>query len=338
MPDYIFPTANELRVVMQDKLPRLTQDRVGFTLFPFRDYDNWLVSWEQKDNFLGLMQARGLNGAPPKIRRIGAKRWQVEPGVYGEFRPLDEMELTTRRQWGTFGTPINTDDLVMEAQDYLLQRYLDRMEWMIWTLCVTGTFTVPGLAGSTIHTDTFSVTTYAATDWSATTTATPVADMRAVQLLSRGHSVNLGSAARAYLNRKTANYLLANTNAADIAGKRLPTAGTFNTIAEINQLNMGDDLPQFVIYDDGYLRESDGLFVPFIPDRKVVVVGQRPAGQTVGEILLVRNANNPGSAPGMYQKVIDRGEDHVPRSIEIHLGANGGPAIYYPSALVVMST
>jgi hypothetical protein len=62
MPDYIFPTANELRVVMQDKLPRLTQDRVGFTLFPFRDYDNWLVSWEQKDNFLGLMQARGLNG------------------------------------------------------------------------------------------------------------------------------------------------------------------------------------------------------------------------------------------------------------------------------------
>jgi hypothetical protein len=336
--DFILPTSIELRQIAQDKLPTLTADRVGFSLFPFRDEDNWLISWEQRDNYLGLMQVRGLNGAPSKVRRIGAKRYQMEAGVYGEFIDLDELELTTRRQWGTFGTPIDVQDLVTQSQDYLLQRYLDRVETIIWTLIVTGTFSVVGPSGATVHTDAFTTQTFSASpSWATVATATPFADLRAVQLLGRGHSVNMGSGATAYLNRKTSNYLLSNTNQNDIAGRRTGGFGTFNTIAEINTLSLGDDLPQFRIYDDGYLRESDGVFVPYIPDNKVVVIGQRPAGQTLGEVLQVRNVNNAGMGPGPYSAVIDHGEDFIPRNIEVHYGANFGPAIYYPSAIVVMS-
>jgi hypothetical protein len=52
---------------------------------------------------------------------------------------------------------------------------------------------------------------------------------------------------------------------------------------------------------------------------------------------MTRNANNPNMKPGAYMKVFDRGEATVPRSIDVHDGHNGGPCIYYPSALVKLS-
>ncbi len=41
--------------------------------------------------------------------------------------------------------------------------------------------------------------------------------------------------------------------------------------------------------------------------------------------------------PGPYTLVIDRREDEVPRQIQVHDGHNGGPVIYYPSGVVVLS-
>jgi hypothetical protein len=52
---------------------------------------------------------------------------------------------------------------------------------------------------------------------------------------------------------------------------------------------------------------------------------------------MTRNVNNANSAPGPYTKVIDRGELQVPRTIEVHDGHNGGPAIFYPSAVIKLS-
>jgi len=77
-----------------------------------------------------------------------------------------------------------------------------------------------------------------------------------------------------------------------------------------------------------------GTFTPFIPDNTAVVVGRRIDGSPIGNYKMVRNANNPGLAPGPYTKVIDRGETTVPRTIEIHDGHTGGPALFFPSAIV----
>jgi len=66
------------------------------------------------------------------------------------------------------------------------------------------------------------------------------------------------------------------------------------------------------------------------------VVGKRPGGQMVGEYRMVRNANNPNDAPGAYTHVIVP-KDHLPVSIQVHDGHNGGPVIQYPSSVVVMS-
>lgn len=414
---YTLPTAASLEAIAQDKLPRLTAQRPIFQDFPFVNSDYAEVMWEQKDNYVGLQQARGLNGEPPKVTRVGGKRYQMPPGVYGEWAPIDERELTTRRAWGSFNQPIEARDLVMDVQDQLLGRRLDRMESIIWTLLANGIFSVPGPTGAIVHTDSYTTQQFtAAVSWATAGTATPLADLRSIKLLARGHSVSFGTDAKLYANQKTANNMLNNTNQNDLAGRRTGGFGTFNSIAQINELFTMDNLPNLVEYDEGYLVEGGiatatittagsgytngtytaqgftggggtgaqatvvvsggaitsvtmtsfgsgytsapalsltGLgagtgaavagvvsnpFVPFIPDNLAILIGRRPMGQVVGEFKMVRNANNPGMAPGPYMKVIDnsQGNGRPPANIEVHDGFSGGPALYFPSAIVVL--
>lgn len=348
MGTFTYPTSSELTTIAQDKMPRLTADRPIFDIFPIRTVDSHLLRWEQKDNYVGLQQIRGLNGDPARVKRIGGKVYQMEPGVYGEFIRIDEQELTTRRQWGSYNQPISIDDLVMEAQDQLLGRQIDRIEQVLWALItpsvstggggstVTGTFSVLGPDGSILQADAYTLQSYgAAVAWATVATATPIADFRGIKLLSRGKSVSFGAGCIAYANQVTVNNLLSNTNTNDLGGRRLSGLAPVNNLADVNRILLGEDLPAVQVYDDGYL-DDNGSFQLFIPNSRVVVVGKRPAGQTVGEYRMTRNVNNPGMAPGMYMKVIDRGEDEVPRSIEVHQGHNGGPVLYFPSAIVVL--
>jgi hypothetical protein len=50
--DYVYPDSLALRLIAQDKIPRLTADRPVFDIFPMRDVDDWLIAWEQQDNYL----------------------------------------------------------------------------------------------------------------------------------------------------------------------------------------------------------------------------------------------------------------------------------------------
>jgi len=336
MPDFEYPTSAELREIAQDYLPNLLAQRPVFDIFPIREVDQALIMWEQEDNYTGLQQVRGLDGQPPKISKVGVSRFQMQPGVYGEYSLIDETELTLRRSYGSFATAINVDDLVLREQRRLLGRRLDRIESIVWTLLTTGTFAIPGPAGAILHTDSYTMQTYAATvPWATSATAGPLADLRAVQLRSRGHSVDFGPSATAWLNQVTANRLFTNTNNQDIYGRRTAGLGTYNSEAQLNQLLAGDGLPQIRIYDRGYLDDTR-TFQPFIPDNVVDVVGRRTDGAPIGEYQMTRNAQNPGLAPGAYMRVVDD-EDDIPRQIAVHDGHSGGPTLLYPSAIVRMA-
>jgi hypothetical protein len=336
--DFLYPTQIELRSIAQLKLPRLMENRVIFDagFFPIRSSDSHLLEWEQLDNWTGLQQARGLNGRPSQVRPIGGQRYSVQPGVYGEYELVDEQELTTRRPWGTFVGNVNIEDLVQEKQERLLMRRLDRIELICWTLLLTGTFSVPAPNGSVVHVDSFTTRSYSASvPWSTAATSTPLADLRAVKLLSRGYSVNFGAGSKLYVNQVTANNILANLNSADLYGRRTSGLATINSPGEVQQLLTGEGLPTIVPYDEGYIDENN-VFQLYIPNGKGVLIGSRRDGQPVGEYRMTRNANNPGMSPGAYTKVVDD-PDEVPRSVAVHDGHNGGPVLYFPSAIVVMN-
>jgi hypothetical protein len=335
MPDYLYPTAIELRQVAQELVPRLAANRAAFDIFPIQSVNTNILEWEQKDNFTGLQQVRGLNGMPSRVKMVSGKRFLYTPGVYGEFMIIDERQITERRPYGPFAGAIDISDLVREGQDKLLGRELDRQESTIWTLLATGTFSVSD-GTSVLHTDAYTTQTFSAgVPWATVATATPLADLRAVQLRSRGYSVNFGAQARAYMNRTTLNSMLSNTNQADLAGRRLAGLASINSLEQVNMLYAMDDLPSIVPYDLGYIDDT-GTFQLFIPNNKVIVVGARTDGDPVGEYRLTRNANNPDVGPGSYDKVVDD-PNRVPRSVEVHRGHNGGVVIYHPAAVVVMT-
>lgn len=339
MADFIYPADTELTMIAQTLLPNLEANRLPFSagFFPIRTVDEHYLEWEQRDNYTGLQFARGLNGRPSLVRPIGGVRYQVEPGVYGEYEVIDEREMTLRRPWGVFNGPIDVTSLVSEKQEHLLQRRLDRIEKICWDLLVTGTYSVPAANGAIAHVDSFPTQTFAAgTPWGTIATATPLRDLRTVQLLSRGYSVNFNSSSRIYMNRTTAIALLENQNPDDLGGRRTGLATMGNNMAGINELFTLDDLPNIVIYDNGYLDEA-GLFRLFIPNNKAVLIGARRDGDPVGEYRMTRNINvdGPGGA-GAYTKIIDRTTE-VPRTVEVHDGHSGGPVLYHPSAIVVLT-
>ena len=342
MPSYTYPEAAELELIAQDLLPRLEEQRVVFDFFPTEVTDAFYVRWEQRDNYIGLQQVRGLNGEPPKVKRVGLKSYQMAPGVYGEFVLLDEEELTTRRGPGTWAAAIDVSDLVAEAQEQLLQRELDRIEWIIWTLLTTGTFSVSGVDNAVIHTDAYTTLTFSAgTPWATFATATPLANFRTVGLNSRGRSSAYNASATAYMNRVTFNNMISNTNTNDLAGRRTSGLNTVLNLEEVNKVLLGGDLPAVVVYDQGYLDETS-TFQPWIPNAKVVVVGARPNNRPVGVYKLTRNVNaegGGGGGSGRYVRVIDGGaeNDDPPRKIRVHRGHSGGPALLYPGAVTTMS-
>jgi hypothetical protein len=335
---FTYPESAELTLISQTLLPTYLDKDPLFDLFPIQNEDANIIKWEQRDRYQGLQQVRGLNGEPPKVKRVGIKQYQYTPGTYGEFVEINEEELTKRRKPGTFGDPISLDDLISEAQDHLQQREIDRIRLILWTLLSTGTFSVATLMGGISHTDTYPIQTFSAgVAWTTFATATPLANFRSVQLLSRGYSVNFGATAQAYMNRTTFNNMISNTNNADIAGRRTSGLLTVLNLEEVNKVLAGEDLPTIVIYDRTYQDETDTTQL-FIPNAKVVVVGSRPNGEQVGNYTMTLNANNPDLGPGSYTLIEDTlNENRPPRTLKVHRGHNGGPKILFPSAVVVMS-
>lgn len=336
MTTYQYPENSELQLIDRQLAAKLTLDDPLFAVMPIVDVNAFDLLWDIPNDITGLTNLRGLNGQPGNVTRLGANRFRVQPGVYGEFLTIDEEEMTRRAQLGTYNVPVNLDDLVMECQDQLTNRRISLITKIGWLLLATGTFSIANTHTGIVHTDTYSPQTYDASTWATHNTATPLADLRAVKLKQRGKGVSFGRQAKAFMNQSVANDMMANTNASDLAGKRQQGLAQPLSLADVNTVLAGEDLPQIVIQDDGYLNDSS-TFVNFIADGKVVVVGYRPGGQKIADFALARNANNPNVAPGPYLFVNDRTRGDaksVPPTIEVHGGFNGGPRLYYPAALV----
>lgn len=341
MATYVYPEARELRELGPVLVAEATDNDVLFQIMPLREVNAPLIQWSVEDDASGLQQLRGLDGAPLGVTPTGANSYVSEPGYYGEFETVTEKELTERGGSVVGDAVVTIEDLVARKFRQLVGREMNRIRQIIATLITTGTFSVSSKNGTVVYTDTFAIQTHAGTDWSTVATATPLADMRAVQQKGAEFGTEFGAGSLQIMNRVTANRMLSNTNAADLGGRRTVGGSTINSVAETNRIAMGEDLPQIVIYDKGYKNDA-GTFTKLIADDKVVYVGVRDDGDTIGEYRMTRNLNNPAGAPGSYEYVKDyvRGINApktTPPKIEVHRGHNGGPVIYRPKSIVVAS-
>lgn len=342
MPTFTYPEARELRVLRQELEAIDRGNRLAFDIMPIRNSNAAVIEWSQRDNYKGLQNLRGLDGSPVHVQMVGDKRFISQPGSYGDFATITETELTLRAGSVTGEVNVDISELVAERERQLVVREDNRLEKIVWDLLVTGTFSVAGKNGTITHTDTFNVQTYSRiVAWSSASTAVPLADLRAVQQLGSGKGVNFGAGSMAIMNRVTANQLLNNTNTSDLHGRWSNSNTAIQNATNTNQILTAEDLPTIRVYDEGYVNDA-GAYTKWIPDGKVLIVGARSTGENLGEYRMTRNLVNPGAMPGSYGFVKDyaagiNAPKEVPPKIEVHRGHNGGPVLYYPSAIVVMT-
>lgn len=349
---FMYASSATRREIEPDLLQRGRAGRLGFEILPEKPVPTGKVRWTQKDNWFGLQQMRGLDGAPLHVYRVGHKTWEYEPGYFGEFTEVTETELTNRASSVDVTTvSINVNDLVAEAREILVGREWERKETSIWTLLTTGILQIvqDGEDGVQVtYRDQYSFQQYTPTyPWSNLALSTPIKNFQSVQQMGEalGHSVDFGAAATAYGNQVTINNLINNQNPDDFGGRRAQFGATLNAMPAFNSYFAAQNLPQLKVYDASYQLRKNSPRIKYIPDGVLVVVGRRFSGEPLGFYNITRNAS-AGYRSVSYEYVIDRAnaliagaapsEKRTPANIEVHRGHNGGPSIDFPSSVVVM--
>jgi hypothetical protein len=343
---YDYMSNAELSLINQEKMKVSEADDPIFKVFPTVNKNTSTVKWQQRDNYKGLQAIRGQGGQFVRVNKTPTKEFVLTPGYYGEYAPLDEKDLTDLREPGTFGTPANVDNLIAVESDKLIQRKIDRKRQMLWTLAVFGAVSIANEFGDILYAESYSPQAFTpSVAWSTLATSIPLQDLRNVKLLARGKGVRFDKTATVWVNQQTMNNVMNNTNTADLGKKLVNNGSNINSMGDVNAIFLANDLPQLAVWDDGYFTETGitiggvtyniGDFVPFIPNTKGLLVGNRIDGSTIGEYVNTRNAQNPNSAPGDYNEIVQ--DPFPPRTINVYMGNNGAPALYYPGSLVILN-
>jgi len=332
------PTAAEVQTLQMDLFPKYLAGRLGLEILPFKSTEMPAIIFKQPDNYRGLQPFRGL-GKPtlhiPRRYNPWGTLCQIEPGYWGEHDTIDEEIMT---KWGgsQCGTMLDLTEYTTMLTNQLLERRANRIEYNIWQALTFGRYTALNSAGQVVHEGEFNVqNTSSPIPWTNFAGSFPLRDFRQIQLLGRGTSARFDNCAKAIMNRVTANALMSNTNPQDVGRVGLSACCTFMSPQQINQQFAAQGLPQIVIYDEGFLDDS-GNFNVYIPDGYVIIVGCRPGNVPIGHYWLTRNAVGCSVTSGFWQKMIDTCDREIIRQITIADGHNGGPALEYARAVVVL--
>lgn len=336
-----YPTAAEFQRLQMDLMPRYTQGRLAFELLPFKNTDFPQITFERPDIFRGLQQWRGLDKPTQHVR----DNWNpfgnlvsVEPSYWGEHDHISEEFMTRAAMPGACNTMMDISEIVAKRQMRLLERRYNRIEFLIWQALVFGKYEAVAPNGQIMHNATYAIQQVTAgIPWSDIEFSTPLADFRCIQLRGRGTSADFGQCATAYMNRVTANCLFKNRNPNDVGKAGLTACCTFMGLDMVQAQFAAQGLPKLEIYDQGYVDEAEN-FHPYIPDGYVVIIGCRPGNERIGNFWYTRNAVGCSITSGPWQKLVDTCDREVPRRVTLYDGFNGGPAIAYPRAVIVLRT
>lgn len=328
--------ALRIRRLMAQKIARREETRLGLKLMPLTEVDAVKIVYERDALLRGVQHARGIDGPTQPVRMPGLEQYASDPGYYGDHIRLGESILLNQRVPGDWLQFDRQGDMTARASTYLEQRQADRWEKNIFDLLVNGYYEGLDAMGRRKVFDIYAINKYTANPLlSDAANSTPLKFFRdTLAAATAGLSVNFVGG-EIILNRVTLNQVLANTNAADLGGKRFEYGQTLNAVRNLNDLLLANDLPTLSVYDEGYYPEDSGAFVKFIPNGKAILIGKREDGEPIGEYVLTKAAQK-GGQPGWWTDVVDNSTGPLadPPHVLAKAGHNGGPKVYYPEAVL----
>lgn len=306
-------------------------------VFPIESTDDILLRWYIDENVGGQMALRGAGGAPVKVDPDGRDYWETEPGVFGEYMSIDEIQLLLlgRNVPADQNITVSVKGEVARYQNKLMVRERNRMRVMGWTVARTGEIAIPLPSGGIGYRENYTIATkIAAPLWTDLENGKPLATFQGLQEeYGVGTSNNFGTRAVALMNTFTKNLLTLNQNPKDWGGRKINN-GDLMSMADYDIIREAMELPQIIVWDEGW-QDDAKVFHKDIPNGEILVVAQRSDGEKPGAFNMTYNAVNNG--PGAYAEVIDysTGErKEIPPRVEVHAGFNGGLVLHRPSQIL----
>jgi|CXWL01.1.fsa_nt_gi hypothetical protein len=336
---YLFPSNATLQEIETERSRIIDENSVAAQILPYVSENTDNVMWEILDDVTGLMHIRDAGEPYPLVQDVGGNRFVMAPIRLGEKRVIDEVYIEAARQPGTMGTPLDVGGKMGRLMQDIAIREHATIEKARWDLLVAGVATGTKKDGTVVEIARMvPVTASSAVAWSTLGSATPIVDFLTIRETYRGRGYDFGYGAVAYARSLTIDKLLLNTNTSDIGKVKLNFGQSFIDMTQYNnQIRSGFNTPSLVAVDDGYV-DSAGVFQPFIPDGKVVIVGNHwSRGLNAGNWVSTRNASNAESAPGIFAAAgLSREEDPpvLPYAVR---GQNGGVRINYRNQIVVLT-
>jgi hypothetical protein len=345
-------------------MPERTTDDIVFSdVLRVRSIAESIILFEQRDSFYGYTPGRTSNTGFGVLGREAKTRTTVTPYDYGEDKVMDEQFLRMSRQMGEFGMPQRNAEEQMSDVLNLIDRFIKRYKYNVWTLLTTGTYTVLGPEGEFIGGDSYTFQSFTvATAWSNFSAATPIEDLRNNRLLHRGTSSSFGRKAKIFMQSQDVINLLSNTNANDLGAKRVITqnagAQPFQ-LGDVNRFLLDSDLPEIVEYDEflptgaSNFGTGPAAYSMFIPYQTAVCIGARDYGEPVGDYTMIPQFPDlVGDQSAMSSvRQASAKDDNAFANIYINfhvdlvnnwnartrIAFGGAPRIIFPSAIVVMN-
>jgi hypothetical protein len=224
----------------------------------------------------GMTPPTGLNDPSPIREKPVVKHMSFTNQEWREKKVIDREKIAKLRAPGNKLEELWAEEYMVESLVELNQRLETRFEWMRWQ-SLGGTLVVPATANKPAYSIDYGVPAgnkpTAATLWSDTANADPLADIDGWKLKFRGTGAR---AAKIIVNQKVDNYLKQNVKIRDLLktnyGRDVLSADSLAFVMK-QQLNG----LEYEVYDGGYLDDS-GNFLPFIPDNACLIIGQGMTG------------------------------------------------------------
>lgn len=323
-----FPTNAELNEVVQEYEAQ-PDAYIGKDILPETESYAQKVRWDERDRDRGMTAPHTMDSDPRIDKRQGSKTHEYEPIPFKETDIMKESEILKSRELGTLNGTINLSREIARIAKNRLDKTKARIEWLRWQT-LRGQISI-NENGVKVQ-QTFPVQTYTiVNDWNDFENAMPLKDLNAIKLMFRGTGAS-AKGAKVYLNQTTANWLLENQNMDDLKGfQNTNFLNLAFSIEEVNKILVARSLPTIEVYDEFYIDEADDEQL-FIPDAEIIVVGARPGGQKVGDVVntpSLHRVKNGMPAPGYFNilEVNGRPSEQVGSVTISELGSSKNPKI-----------
>jgi hypothetical protein len=327
-----WPTQEALRTVIQE-LP-YTAKYIGNTLLPNRNVYSNNIAWDIKGPATGMIMPHSLNADPKPIEFIKLASKSQPTAFWKESAILNESDFLEIRKAGSFSELMGRE-LVTTYLQKLNQRIDARIEWLIWN-CLFGTVTIN--ENNVIREIDYEIPVGnkvgpPTVPWSTIATAKPLADI--LTWVAKFDGTGSGNAT-AYMNKKTAGYLAQNAEIRDLVKQstNVMSIGVNNISSLV--IPLVGDLKDIVIYNEGYINSS-GVWTKFIPDNKVIFIGEPAPGEELGNMVFTPSLHNgsiDSPQPGKFLVTEDKTSGVNP-IYTICSGFYGIPVLYHPSWVIV---